>query len=97
MPSSVWITRLLGTVNVSITRLLNCAIHSINVPSITGWKPMMGTLLDGAYLSAMNCHPMTKIRSGNDGSNSNVKRMLHLSTLVSHTSVRDIKLYTSMA
>ena len=96
-PSSVQITRLLGTVNVSITRLPNCAIHSINAPSIAGWKPMTGTLLDRAHLSAMNRHPMTKIRSGNDGSNSNAKRMLHLSTLVSHTSVRDIKPYTSMA
>jgi len=96
-PSSVRITRLLGTVNVSITCLPNCAIHSINAPLIAGWKPMMGTLLDGAHLSAMNRRPMTKIWSGNDGSNSNAKRMLHLSTLVSHTSVRDIKPYTSMA
>jgi len=95
-PSSVRITRLLGTVNVSITCLPNCTMHSINAPSITGWKPMTGTLLDRAHLSAINRRPMTKIQSGNDGSNSNVKRMLHLSTLVSDTSVRDIKPYISM-
>lgn len=44
----------------------------------------------------MNCYPITKIQFGNNGSNSNVKRIHHSITLESHTLVRDIKPCTPM-